>query len=394
MKKFFSRLQFALLACASLFVMASCGSDDETSVDLSGETKEFLNGDMVLYTKAELAGVDKTLLPTGCPAIFNFDWVNKVDPNNSAANIVKLKMVNFQVGSMPMTATFECDAQTVTLDRWDQDEYKGKGWVKLQGLKNGRITINDGQSWQSTMGDITGYYNINTHEINCIIDFNFMSIKANILHQTIDKSNLEKYKQLKEQYEIDLEKWKEEHGIVDPTPDPKKFLNGRIVLYSRVEMNGEDKTLLPTGCPIIFDFDWKNRLDPAHTADNIVKVKMEDFKIGSMPMTASFECDVEIAKLTDQEKEQYKGSGWVKLQGMSNGVISMNGTPMPSTKGNIVGFYNAKTHDIVYDIDFKMMDIKAFILRQIIDKANLEKYAELKKKYEEDLAKWKEEHGK
>ncbi len=406
MKKLFYHLQIALVACAALFTLSSCDdSKDETPIDLTTEEKEFLNGDVVLYTKAEMGGVNKTLLPTGCPAIFNFDWQNKVDANNTAANIVKIKMVNFQVGSMPMTATFECDAQIIRTNQWDKDEYKGQGWVKFQGLNNGHISMDGGNTWlpSETKGNITGYYNTESHKINCIIDFNYLSIKANILLQTIDKSLLAKYDELKKQYEIDLEKYKEEHGIADPVPSPKSFLDGTIVTYCKVNMNGEDKTVLPTGCPTKFTFDWNKRVNAEETSENVVRIKMEKFKVGAMPMFVAFDCDVESKELALNERpEGHERAGWHKFTSKDNGVVHMipasggNETPMP-TKGTINGYYNSKTHEIELNIDFKLkdmlgMDIKAEIFRQELDKSKLAQYDELLKKYEEDLAKWEAEH--
>lgn len=213
MKKIFSKLTYAFVLCLSIFFMSSCDSDNDVPIIPNEEVKKFLTDDMVLYTKAELNGVDKTILPTGCPTIFNFDWINKVDKNNNAENIVKISMVDFQVGNMPMKVSFECDAQIVSLNQWENDEYKGEGWMKLQGLKNGCISMGGNQNWQPTEGDITGYYNIHTHQIKCIIDFNFMGVKADIIKQEIDKSNLAKFSELRKKFDEDLKKYKEEHGL-------------------------------------------------------------------------------------------------------------------------------------------------------------------------------------
>lgn len=39
------------------------------------------------------------------------------------------------------------------------------------------------------------------------------------------------------------------------------------------------------------------------------------------------------------------------------------------------------------------MGVKADIIKQEIDKSNLAKFSELRKKFDEDLKKYKEEHG-
>ena len=58
-------------------MVASCSSDEEITQGnadntLVSEAKSYLKDEIILSTKATLSGVDKTLLPEGCPTKFNF----------------------------------------------------------------------------------------------------------------------------------------------------------------------------------------------------------------------------------------------------------------------------------------------------------------------------------
>lgn len=204
------KIIYTLLMLVSSFALTSCESDKEEIVVPSVNVQEFLSGDIVLNTRAELNGIDKTILPTGCPSIFNFDWKNMVDPaNEGVENMLKISMKDFQVGKMPFTVTFECDAKTSALNSWESDEYKGEGWLKFQGMNNGRISV--AGKWQTTSGTVTGYFNVISHEIEMDINFNFMNVQAFIMRQTVDKSRIDRFEEEKAQYEKDLEEYQNSH---------------------------------------------------------------------------------------------------------------------------------------------------------------------------------------
>ncbi|WP_373725990.1 DUF4903 family protein, partial [Bacteroides heparinolyticus] len=73
-------LKWNIYLLALLFLgMSSCSSDERLEQKPANEeylekAKTILNGDIVLSTKATMSGVDKTLLPQGCPTKFNFKW--------------------------------------------------------------------------------------------------------------------------------------------------------------------------------------------------------------------------------------------------------------------------------------------------------------------------------
>ena len=60
-------------------LFTACDSDEKitdegVSDELLTSAKNYLTGDIILSTKATMSGVDKTLLPQGCPTKFGFKW--------------------------------------------------------------------------------------------------------------------------------------------------------------------------------------------------------------------------------------------------------------------------------------------------------------------------------
>lgn len=64
--------------CMMVFAFCSCSSDEEitnsdANSELVKEATNYLNGEIVLSTNATMNGVNKTLLPEGCPTKFKFE---------------------------------------------------------------------------------------------------------------------------------------------------------------------------------------------------------------------------------------------------------------------------------------------------------------------------------
>ncbi|WP_414703204.1 DUF4903 family protein [Proteiniphilum sp. UBA5384] len=203
-----------LIIC--LFVVASgfisCESDEKITQEPPSDeylekAKEILNGDIVLSTKATLNGVDKTLLETGCPTMFNFSW------RNDGKMVLTLK--DFTVGKMPMVITFRCATTVMQLNSWEKDEYTGAGWIKFQG-KDGNVTTvgeNAADNMEGSGARVDGYLNVNTQQIEFIVDYNVMIVRSECFLQTIDKTRINRFEEEFEQFEKDLQKKKEELGI-------------------------------------------------------------------------------------------------------------------------------------------------------------------------------------
>lgn len=197
----------------AVFAFCSCSSDEEitnsdANSELVKEATNYLNGEIVLSTNATMNGVNKTLLPEGCPTKFKFEW-SKTD-----AQTFTISLLDFTVGNMGMIINFKCDVKTMVLNSWEQKEYTGDGWIKFKG-EDGSVwgTDTDGSASSAKGSSVQGYYNAKTHEIQFIVNYNMMNVRSECFLQTIDKNRINNYAAEFEQYEKDLAAYKKEHGI-------------------------------------------------------------------------------------------------------------------------------------------------------------------------------------
>ena len=201
---FKKNIAFLSLLFFAVFAFCSCSSDEEitnsdANSELVKEATNYLNGEIVLSTNATMNGVNKTLLPEGCPTKFKFEW-SKTD-----AQIFTISLLDFTVGNMGMIINFKCDVKTMVLNSWEQKEYTGDGWIKFKG--------EDGSASSAKGSSVQGYYNAKTHEIQFIVNYNMMNVRSECFKQTIDKSRLATFDADKAKYEEDLKAYKKEHGI-------------------------------------------------------------------------------------------------------------------------------------------------------------------------------------
>ena len=213
MKKTIKTLALFLLCLMCLILQASCSSDEEitdadANTELVKEATNYLNGEIVLRTNATMNGVNKTLLPEGCPTKFKFEW-SKTD-----AQTFTISLLDFTVGNMGMIINFKCDVKTMVLNSWEQKEYTGDGWIKFKGV-DGSVwgTDTDGSASSAKGSSVQGYYNAKTHEIQFIVNYNMMNARSECFKQTIDKSRLATFDADKKKYEADLKAYKEANGI-------------------------------------------------------------------------------------------------------------------------------------------------------------------------------------
>lgn len=213
MKKTIKTLALFLLCLMCLILQASCSSDEEitdadANTELVKEATNYLNGEIVLRTNATMNGVNKTLLPEGCPTKFKFEW-SKTD-----AQTFTISLLDFTVGNMGMIINFKCDVKTMVLNSWEQKEYTGDGWIKFKGV-DGSVwgTDTDGSASSAKGSSVQGYYNAKTHEIQFIVNYNMMNVRSECFKQTIDKSRLATFDADKKKYEADLKAYKEANGI-------------------------------------------------------------------------------------------------------------------------------------------------------------------------------------
>lgn len=210
---FKKNITFLSLLFFAVFAFCSCSSDEEitnsdANSELVKEATNYLNGEIVLSTNATMNGVNKTLLPEGCPTKFKFEW-SKTD-----AQTFTISLLDFTVGNMGMIINFKCDVKTMVLNSWEQKEYTGDGWIKFKG-EDGSVwgTDTDGSASSAKGSSVQGYYNAKTHEIQFIVNYNMMNVRSECFLQTIDKNRINNYAAEFEQYEKDLAAYKKEHGI-------------------------------------------------------------------------------------------------------------------------------------------------------------------------------------
>ena len=209
---FKKNIAFLSLLFFAVFAFCSCSSDEEitnsdANSELVKEATNYLNGEIVLSTNATMNGVNKTLLPEGCPTKFKFEW-SKTD-----AQTFTISLLDFTVGNMGMIINFKCDVKTMVLNSWEQKEYTGDGWIKFKG-EDGSVwgTDTDGSASSAKGSSVQGYYNAKTHEIQFIVNYNMMNVRSECFLQTIDKNRINNYAAEFEQYEKDLAAYKKEHG--------------------------------------------------------------------------------------------------------------------------------------------------------------------------------------
>ena len=210
---FKKNIAFLSLLFFAVFAFCSCSSDEEitnsdANSELVKEATNYLNGEIVLSTNATMNGVNKTLLPEGCPTKIKFEW-SKTD-----AQTFTISLLDFTVGNMGMIINFKCDVKTMVLNSWEQKEYTGDGWIKFKG-EDGSVwgTDTDGSASSAKGSSVQGYYNAKTHEIQFIVNYNMMNVRSECFLQTIDKNRINNYAAEFEQYEKDLAAYKKEHGI-------------------------------------------------------------------------------------------------------------------------------------------------------------------------------------
>ena len=125
-----------------------------------------------------------------------------------------LNLSDFSVGAMPFAISFKCATKIMQLNSWEQDEYPGDGWIKFVGT-DGNVTTSGDDSEDNQEGSgarVDGYLNVNTNQIEFIVDYNMMNVRTETFLQTIDKTRIDRFKEEFAQYEKDLEEAKKDQG--------------------------------------------------------------------------------------------------------------------------------------------------------------------------------------
>lgn len=179
----------------------------------------------------------------------------------------------------------------------------------------------------------------------------------------------------------------------------KQVLTGEIVLSTRAKIGEEDRTLLPTGCPIKYEFKWNN--------DDTMTVVLKEFSVGNMPFVIYFSCRSKILTLNSFEKQdaKFQGEGWVKFSGENGKIVAAEKGKIAAAEkdlatkkeeksgASILGYFNTNTQEIEFSINYNMMNVTSQCFRQKIDKTRIDRYEEEFAQYEKDLAAEKKKRG-
>lgn len=168
----------------------------------------------------------------------------------------------------------------------------------------------------------------------------------------------------------------------------KTILDGNIVLSTKATMSGVDKTHHADGCPTKFNFKWNE--------DGTMTLSLVDFTVGSMPFAVTFKCKTKFMNLNSWEKDEYKGSGWIKFQGKDGNVTTVGEEAADNQEGSgasVDGYLNVLTNQIEFIVNYNLMNVRTETFLQTIDKNRINNFDAEFAKYEKDLEQWKKDHG-
>lgn len=204
---------FAVILMILPCIFFSCTADEEitqtpVSDDYLQTARNILQDSIVLNATAMQGTVNKTLLDEGCPLKYYLKWKSK--------DTLNIQIKEFSVGKMPVTIWFTINCKFMQLNSWEKDEYTGNGWIKFQGTGGNTIytaNTSDYEDGDGGSGSVQGYLNVKTNEIEFVTNFNVMNMSSDVYLQKLDPTRMDRFEEEFEQYEKDLAKYKEEHGI-------------------------------------------------------------------------------------------------------------------------------------------------------------------------------------
>ena len=214
-----------------------------------------LKGDMVLGQHVKMAGTDRSLLPSGVPTKFTFTW-------DEPSKRLKMHLEKIQPGTMPFAVSMQASLEVMELSYWDKQEYE-VNWIKFydkaavttpyvpDDYKGAPITKEG-----STV--VTGFFNIDTHEVYFLIQYNMMNVVGTVFKQRIDPSRLANFQEELDAYEEALAERKLDTGAESFHSDNNQktitlFTNTQTIT---AKLTYEGKTT-DVALPIAFAWDGK-----------------------------------------------------------------------------------------------------------------------------------------
>lgn len=175
-----------------------------------------------------------------------------------------------------------------------------------------------------------------------------------------------------------------DEALSDSTSEIRKILSDDYVIYTKVTVNGVDKTLLDGGCPTHVTLSWDG---------DSLSFSIPEMKIGNMPFAISFKANCEVTKLNSWEEDEHAGGNgaWLKFVG-NYGYVS-TGDGLKPNGSSIKGYFNPSTKVVEFVIDYNVMNVRTTCERQVLDVERTLDYETELAKYVEDLTQYKKDNG-
>lgn len=186
-----------------------------------------------------------------------------------------------------------------------------------------------------------------------------------------------------------------EEDFTTITEEMKKVLNDTIVLSTTATKDNIDKTLLKEGCPVRYKFEWAKGEDKK---EHLV-FRLLDFKIGEMPFGVYFICETDLFYPNDVDKKKLEAFGapmdaWVKIVGKQGVSYLFEGALEEAKKsgggGVVEGYYNYKTHQASFYVNYNTMNVESNAYMQTIDLTRKARFEKEFKAFSEAFEKEKE----
>ena len=293
-----------------------------------------LKGDMILGQHVKMAGVDKSLLPSGVPTKFTFTW-------DDANKRLKMHLEKIQPGTMPFAVTMQASLQVMELSYWDKNEYNGN-WIKFydkaavttpyvpDDYKGAPITKEG-----STV--VTGFFNIDTQEVYFLIQYNMMNVVGTVFKQRIDPSRLANFQEELDAYEEALAERKLDTGAESFHSDNNQkaialFTNTQTIT---AKLTYEGKTT-DVALPIAFAWDGK---EPNNVTGRM-QLLLGKTAVSGANMQLSFDGKARFIDVLTKSEEAIYGQGnsdKAKLKAVGVGTTLWDATGARTLKTSAKG---------------------------------------------------------
>lgn len=313
MKKFIYTSVLAVLT-----LMTACQKEEQNEIidkgsDKIAQLKKDLSGYTILGQHVKMAGVDKTLLSTGCPTQFTFKW-------DEATQKMGILISKTQPGNMPFPISVAMRANVMELNAWDKDLYKGN-WVKLYDDNAVTTTYEDEVNYK---GDkpvrggnsmVKAYYNLDTHEIEMNLNYNIMNVTGYVFKQKVVGNRTEaEFEEALFTYEEALaeEKLKQNLQVFKVNPQDAIDSLGTQKTFSATVTY--EKKATKAQLPLSFSWNGKEGRDPAgRLTVTLAKTQVGNQQI-ELKAVGRFHDIITKREFAKYDKYDFSNRGTVKLK--------------------------------------------------------------------------------